>query len=178
MKGKFIVNAGALAALAPAIIAGPHIDIQLPVPEVIIKPRERVVVVRPETPPPVVVETAPVVYEPEHHEEHWEDRHDFPKHKAGKGEKRKEKKNKHPNRGAHGIDIPKGHLPPPGHARIWYPGVEPGHQPPPGQYGELAHRVPVGAWLISRENPEMASVAIYDPQRPGVVVDVQWLRCR
>ena len=35
-----------------------------------------------------------------------------------------------PTHPAH-LGIPPGHLPPPGHCRIWVPGRPPGHQPPP-----------------------------------------------
>lgn len=78
---------------------------------------------------------------------------------------------------AYAINIPKGHLPPPGACRIWWAGVEPGQQPPPGDCHELAQRVPPGAWLVSRatDNPELASVTVYDPQRPRIVVDVRWI---
>lgn len=44
--------------------------------------------------------------------------------------------------------IPRGHLPPPGQCRIWFPGRSPGKQPPPGDCRQLRHRVPAGAWLI------------------------------
>jgi hypothetical protein len=44
--------------------------------------------------------------------------------------------------------VPRGHMPPPGACRIWYPDRPPGHQPPPGDCATLAHRVPDGAWLI------------------------------
>jgi hypothetical protein len=46
------------------------------------------------------------------------------------------------------VDIPPGHLPPPGECRIWFPGRAPGHQPPPGPCSELRHRVPAGAILV------------------------------
>jgi hypothetical protein len=44
--------------------------------------------------------------------------------------------------------IPKGHMPPPGKCRIWYPDLPPGHQPPPGNCDELKYDVPRDAWLI------------------------------
>ena len=46
------------------------------------------------------------------------------------------------------LKIPKGHMPPPGKCRVWYPNRPPGHQPPPGDCEDLRHHVPPGAWLI------------------------------
>jgi len=46
------------------------------------------------------------------------------------------------------VKIPKGHYPPPGLCRIWYPGRPPGHQPRPGPCEELQYQVPPGAYLI------------------------------
>jgi len=43
--------------------------------------------------------------------------------------------------------IPKGHLPPPGKCRVWFPDRAPGQQPPPGDCEELQYRVPPGAYL-------------------------------
>ncbi|POF44380.1 hypothetical protein B0D71_00665 [Pseudomonas laurylsulfativorans] len=46
------------------------------------------------------------------------------------------------------VGIPRGHLPPPGQCRIWFPDRPPGHQPPPGRCKKLRHRVPSGAYLV------------------------------
>ena len=46
------------------------------------------------------------------------------------------------------VNIPAGHLPPPGECRIWYPDRPAGQQPPPGDCGALSHRVPQGAVLV------------------------------
>ena len=48
------------------------------------------------------------------------------------------------------LDIPKGHMPPPGKCRIWHPDRPPGQQPPPGECAELQYRVPPGAVLVGR----------------------------
>ncbi|MNG04610.1 hypothetical protein D3C84_877550 [compost metagenome] len=47
-----------------------------------------------------------------------------------------------------GVEIPRGHLPPPGKCRIWFPGRPPGHQPASGSCKKLRHRVPFGAYLV------------------------------
>jgi hypothetical protein len=72
------------------------------------------------------------------------------------------------------LDIPPGHLPPPGECRIWYPGKPPGHQPPPGKCGRLRHHVPAGAWLIQRpgNQPQQVDVEVYDASRPGIVISI------
>lgn len=48
------------------------------------------------------------------------------------------------------VGIPRGHMPPPGLCRVWFPGRPPGHQPPPGPCAKLAHSVPPHAWLLRR----------------------------
>jgi Ni/Co efflux regulator RcnB len=72
------------------------------------------------------------------------------------------------------LDIPPGHLPPPGACRVWYPGIPPGHQPPPGPCGRLRHRVPAGAWLMQRpaDTPAYVDIEAYDTSRPGIVLDI------
>lgn len=44
--------------------------------------------------------------------------------------------------------IPRGHLPPPGLCRLWYPDRPPGHQPPPDSCAALKGQAVAGAWLI------------------------------
>ncbi len=46
------------------------------------------------------------------------------------------------------VGIPRGHLPPPGKCRIWFPDRPPGHQPAPGSCKKLRYRVPPGAYLV------------------------------
>jgi hypothetical protein len=47
-----------------------------------------------------------------------------------------------------GVKIPRGHWPPRGKCRIWFPDRPPGHQPAPGSCKKLRHRVPLGAYLV------------------------------
>jgi len=53
-----------------------------------------------------------------------------------------------PRGGVENVAIPKGHYPPPGKCRVWYPDRPPGQQPPPGECAELQYRVPPGAVLV------------------------------
>lgn len=46
------------------------------------------------------------------------------------------------------VEIPAGHMPPPGECRIWFPDRPPGQQPPPGNCQDLKRRVPPGAFLV------------------------------
>lgn len=46
------------------------------------------------------------------------------------------------------VEIPRGHWPPPGKCRIWFPDRPPGHQPKPGKCKKLRDRVPPGAYLV------------------------------
>lgn len=46
------------------------------------------------------------------------------------------------------VAIPRGHWPPPGKCRIWFPDRPPGHQPKPGKCKKLRYRVPSGAYLV------------------------------
>jgi hypothetical protein len=46
------------------------------------------------------------------------------------------------------VAIPRGHWPPPGKCRIWFPDRPPGQQPAPGKCKKLRKRVPSGAYLV------------------------------
>jgi hypothetical protein len=51
----------------------------------------------------------------------------------------------------HEFRVPRGHMPPAGQCRIWYPGTPPGHQPAPDDCRVLSRQVPRGAWLIGHD---------------------------
>ena len=55
------------------------------------------------------------------------------------------------------LSIPKGHYPPPGMCRAWYPDRPAGHQPPPHKCGAA---VPQGAWLIEHPRGEQGRVRV------------------
>ena len=61
---------------------------------------------------------------------------------------------------ARAVDIPPGHMPPPGHCRIWYPGEPPGHQPPSGKCSELEPAAPSGAWVLYRPDGQKRVVRV------------------
>lgn len=67
------------------------------------------------------------------------------------------------------LRIPKGHYPPPGECRVWYPDRPAGQQPPPGICDHLRRRIPPGAWLIQHpeEDLDHVHVIVYDDEHPG-----------
>jgi hypothetical protein len=73
-------------------------------------------------------------------------------------------------RGYTRLNIPKGHYPPHGECRIWFPDRPPGQQPPPGR----CDRVPPGAWLIRHphDDVEHVHVIVYDERRPRTILAV------
>lgn len=70
-----------------------------------------------------------------HRDRHYDDRRGPPSHSSAAGPDAR-------------VNVPPGHMPPPGQCRIWYPDRPPGQQPAPGDCRELRHRVPAGAALI------------------------------
>lgn len=75
------------------------------------------------------------------------------------------------------INIPKGHFPPPGHCRIWYPDREAGQQPPPQRCPIPVNNVPLGTYVISRieGNENRVLVDVYHERYPGTVVSTHYL---
>jgi len=69
-------------------------------------------------------------------------------------------------------DVPRGHYPPPGKCRVWYPNRPPGHQPLPTDCGSLVGvRLEPGAFIL---HGDRAYDTTYDwreeeHQRPGSV---------
>jgi hypothetical protein len=101
------------------------------------------------------------------------------KDESGKGRPPKQEYRQENGRGSyfhqHGytrLDIPKGHYPPPGECRVWFPDRPAGQQPPPGRCDEMRRaQVPPGAWLIDHsETPaDRVHVNVYDEHRPGKI---------
>lgn len=71
------------------------------------------------------------------------------------------------------LGIPRGHLPPPGACRIWYPGQPPGQQPPPLGCAQAMARASAGTWVLYRPDREEVHARVIDDRRPGVVVRVR-----
>jgi hypothetical protein len=58
------------------------------------------------------------------------------------------------------VDIPPGHMPPPGECRTWFPGEPPGRQPPSGNCDDLLDAAPPGAWVLYRPDAQRRVVRI------------------
>lgn len=69
------------------------------------------------------------------------------------------------------LGIPKGHLPPPGECKVWFPGKPPGHQPPPQSCASALRNVPLGAWVITHEGSRY-KVSIFDRAKRGVLEEI------
>lgn len=73
------------------------------------------------------------------------------------------------------LEVPKGHLPPPGECKVWFPDQPAGHQPPPGDCAELSGDVPPGAWLLYGSAADEVVATAYHPEVEGLVVKVETL---
>ncbi len=73
-----------------------------------------------------------------------------------------------------GLHVPKGHYPPPGQCRVWYPGTPPGRQPAPTRCSSLIGRVPSGAFVLYNDRAYDGNHdwAREKKERPGSVPDV------
>ena len=71
------------------------------------------------------------------------------------------------------LGIPKGHLPPPGECKIWFPGKPPGHQPPPQACASALREAPLGAWVVTHEGSRYR-VSIFNSNKRNVVDEVRY----
>ncbi|CAM3707973.1 hypothetical protein POKO110462_16395 [Pontibacter korlensis] len=75
------------------------------------------------------------------------------------------------------LNIPKGHLPPPGECKVWFPSKPPGHQPPPQSCASALRSAPLGAWVITHEGSRY-KVNIFDRVRRGVIDEVRYYQAQ
>lgn len=70
------------------------------------------------------------------------------------------------------LNVPPGHLPPPGECRVWIPGRPPGRQARPRSCNGIAAAAPAGAWILYRPSSDrsMVHVRYVDETKRGVVV--------
>ena len=80
-----------------------------------------------------------------------------------------------PAAAAETLGVPRGHLPPPGFCRVWFPGRPPGRQPKPGACADVEVGAPAGSWVLYRpsQDKRVVHVRYVDERRAGVVV---WIR--
>jgi hypothetical protein len=97
------------------------------------------------------------------------------KDESGKGRRPKIEDRQNKDQGSyfhrHGygrLKISKGHYPPPGECRIWFPDRPAGQQMPAGNCDALERRVPPGVWLIyhPEDVPGHIQVTVYEADRP------------
>jgi hypothetical protein len=71
------------------------------------------------------------------------------------------------------LGIPKGHLPPPGECKIWYPNKPAGQQGPPQSCASALRQAPLGAWVITHQGNRF-KVNIFSQKRPGIIDEVKY----
>jgi hypothetical protein len=69
------------------------------------------------------------------------------------------------------LGVPPGHLPRPGHCRIWVPGTPPGHQAKARSCDGILAHAPAGSMVIYRpyKDKKIVRVRYVDRERVGVI---------
>ena len=75
------------------------------------------------------------------------------------------------------LNIPKGHLPPPGECKIWIPGKPAGQQGPNVSCAYANANAPLGAWVITHEG-ERYRVNIFNRRKPSVIDEIRYYQNR
>lgn len=73
------------------------------------------------------------------------------------------------------MEIPNGHLPPPGECKIWFPERPAGQQPPPQSCSSAIMNKPLGAWIITHETNRYRVVSFIRTER-GIVEEIKYFR--
>ena len=70
------------------------------------------------------------------------------------------------------LNIPPGHLPPPGQCRVWYPGKPPGHQPPPTSCESALTSAGMDSWVLYRDSDDAKTLEVKERKRNGPTVEI------
>lgn len=70
------------------------------------------------------------------------------------------------------LNIPPGHLPPPGQCRIWYPGKPPGHQPPPVSCESALRTAGANSWILYRDSGDPKVLEVKEKKANGPKVEI------
>ena len=71
------------------------------------------------------------------------------------------------------LGIPKGHLPPPGECKVWFPGRPAGQQPPPMSCASAIRNRPPGAWVITHQGNRFR-VNIFKRGGQGILEEIRY----
>jgi hypothetical protein len=71
------------------------------------------------------------------------------------------------------MGIPKGHLPPPGECKVWFPGRPAGQQPPPQSCSSAILNRPPGAWIVTHETQRFKVVSFLKTEK-GTVEQIKY----
>ncbi len=78
-------------------------------------------------------------------------------------------------RSYHVLNIPPGHLPPPGRCRVWIPNNPPGQQKPPTSCSQALRDAPPGSWIITRMDNNNAHLEVREvhQSRKGIIIETE-----